>query len=66
MYLIGSGKATVQIAPGRHAKLHEGDFFGEMSLFERRRHKHDVVAGTICRVHVLDMRGARPFEPPSS
>ena len=57
MYLIGSGKATVQIVPGRHAKLHEGDFFGEMSLFERRRHKHDVVAGTICRVYVVDSEG---------
>ncbi len=34
--------------------LTEGDFFGEMALFERRRHKHDVVAKTKCRIYVLD------------
>jgi len=28
-----------------------------MSLFERRRHKDDVVAGPICRVKVLDSEG---------
>ena len=54
---IGSGKATVQIAPGRHAKLYQGRFLGDMSLFERRRHKDDVVAGPICRVYVLDSEG---------
>ena len=37
--------------------LNEGDFFGEMALFERRRHKHDVVAKTKCRIYVLDCRG---------
>jgi CRP-like cAMP-binding protein len=36
------------------ASLKEGDFFGEMALLERRRHKHDVVAKTRCRVYVLD------------
>jgi CRP-like cAMP-binding protein len=25
-----------------------------MALFERRRHKHDVVAKTKCRIYVLD------------
>ena len=34
--------------------LKEGDFFGEMALLERRRHKHDVVAKTRCKVLVLD------------
>ena len=34
--------------------LKEGDFFGEMALLERRRHKHDVVAKTKCRIYVLD------------
>jgi voltage-gated potassium channel len=57
MYLIGSGDATVRAIPGRHVKLHEGDFFGEMALLERRRHKHDVVADTPCRVYVLDSEG---------
>lgn len=54
MYLIGSGDASVQVAAGRRIELHEGDFFGEMALLERRRHKHDVVADTLCRVFVLD------------
>src|SRR5262249_47545829 len=33
--------------------LKEGDFFGEMALPEHRRHKHDVVAKTRCRLYVL-------------
>ena len=57
MYFIGSGEASLQIAPGRRVKLHEGDFFGEMALLERRRHKHDIVADTLCRVYVLDSEG---------
>jgi CRP-like cAMP-binding protein len=54
MYLIASGEAVVEI--GRHERvvLKEGDFFGEMALLERRRHKHDVVARTRCKVYVLD------------
>ena len=35
----------------------KGDFFGEMSLFERRRHKDAVVAGPICQIYVLDSEG---------
>jgi voltage-gated potassium channel len=54
MFLIASGEAVVDIRPGTHALLKEGDFFGEMALLERRRHKHDVVAKTRCRVYVLD------------
>jgi voltage-gated potassium channel len=50
MYLIGSGEATVCLVPGHPIKLKEGDFFGEMALLEHRRHKHDVVADTLCRV----------------
>ncbi|MGB6910076.1 MAG: ion transporter [Methyloceanibacter sp.] len=57
MYLIGSGEATVRMSAGRKVRLGEGDFFGEMALLERRRHKHDVVADTICRVYVLDGEG---------
>jgi voltage-gated potassium channel len=57
MYLIGSGEATVCVVPGRPVKLHDGDFFGEMALLERRRHKHSVVADTACRVYVLDSEG---------
>jgi voltage-gated potassium channel len=38
-------------------QLDEGDFFGEMALLEHRRHKHDVVADTPCRVYVLDGEG---------
>ncbi|HUU67837.1 MAG TPA: cyclic nucleotide-gated ion channel [Methyloceanibacter sp.] len=54
MYLIASGEAVVDIGAGKHRTLKEGDFFGEMALLEHRRHKHDVVAKTRCRVYVLD------------
>jgi len=57
MYLVGSGEATVCVVPGHPIKLREGDFFGEMALLERRRHKHDVIADTLCRVYVLDGEG---------
>ena len=57
MYFIGSGEATACVAPGQYIKLREGDFFGEMALLERRRHKHDVIADTQCRVYVLDSEG---------
>jgi voltage-gated potassium channel len=54
MYLIESGEATVALAGGKTTVLKDGDFFGEMALLENRRHKHDVVASTRCRVLVLD------------
>jgi len=54
MFIVASGEAVVEISPGQHALLKEGDFFGEMALLEHRRHKHDVVAKTRCRVYVLD------------
>jgi len=54
MFIIGSGEAVVEISPNKHVILKEGDFFGEMALLEHRRHKHDVVAKTRCRVYVLD------------
>ena len=54
MYLIASGEAEVEISRHKRIVLKEGDFFGEMALFERRRHKHDVVAKTKCRIYVLD------------
>lgn len=54
MYLIENGEAVVAIGAGKSRDLKEGDFFGEMALLERRRHKHDVVAETRCRVLVLD------------
>lgn len=54
MFIFASGEAGVEISPGQHALLKEGDFFGEMALLEHRRHKHDAVAKTRCRVYVLD------------
>ncbi len=54
MFVIASGEATVELSPRRRAVLKDGDFFGEMALLERRRHAHDVVAKTRCRVYVLD------------
>jgi len=56
MFLIASGEAEVEIGRGKQAILKDGDFFGEMALLEHRRHKHDVVAKTRCRVYVLDSR----------
>jgi voltage-gated potassium channel len=54
MYLIAGGEAEVEIGRDKCVVLKEGDFFGEMALLERRRHKHDVVAKTKCRIYVLD------------
>jgi len=54
MFLIASGDAVADIGAGKHVLLKEGDFFGEMALLERRRHKHDVVAKTKCSVYLLD------------
>ena len=54
MYLIESGEAAVSIGAGKTTILKAGDFFGEMALLERRRHQHDVVAKSRCRVLVLD------------
>jgi voltage-gated potassium channel len=54
MFLIASGEATVELGRSKPAVLREGDFFGEMALLERRRHKHDVIAKTRCKVYVLD------------
>jgi voltage-gated potassium channel len=56
MFIIASGEAVVEISPSHQVVLKEGDFFGEMALLEHRRHKHDVVAKTRCRVYVLDSR----------
>jgi voltage-gated potassium channel len=54
MYLMESGEAEVSLNGGKTTTLKDGDFFGEMALLEHRRHKHDVVAMTKCRVLVLD------------
>ena len=54
MYLIAGGEVEVEIGRDKCVVLKEGDFFGEMALLERRRHKHDVVAKTKCRIYVLD------------
>jgi voltage-gated potassium channel len=54
MYLLASGEAIVDLGGRKQATLREGDFFGEIALLERRRHKHDVIAKTRCRVYVLD------------
>lgn len=54
MFLIASGEAVAELGRGKNITLKEGDFFGEMALLEHRRHKHDVVAKTRCRVYVLD------------
>jgi voltage-gated potassium channel len=62
MYIIASGEATVVTGAGKRVILREGDFFGEMALVARRRHKHDVVAKTRCRVYVLDAEALAQLE----
>lgn len=62
MFIIASGEASVDTGKGHHVTLKEGDFFGEMALLERRRHKHDVVAKTNCRVYVLDSQSLARLE----
>ena len=54
MYFIDCGVAAVSMGGGDKTILRAGDFFGEMALLERRRHKHDVVTKSRCRVLVLD------------
>ena len=54
MFLIASGEAFVDLTGGKQIVLKAGDFFGEMASLERRRHSHDVIAKTKCRVYVLD------------
>jgi CRP-like cAMP-binding protein len=54
MFVIASGEAVVELSPRHQVVLKDGDFFGEMALLERRRHAHDVIAKTRCRVYVLD------------
>lgn len=62
MYIIASGEATVVTGAGKRVILREGDFFGEMALVARRRHKYDVVAKTRCRVYVLDAEALARLE----
>src|SRR5262245_58881537 len=54
MFVIASGEAVVELSLRRQIPLKDGDFFGEMALLERRRHAHDVVAKTRCRVYLPD------------
>jgi len=66
MFIIANGEAVVEISASRQVVLKEGDFFGEMALLEHRRHKHDVVAKTRCRLDVLDSGSlGAPWLPPS-
>ena len=53
MYFLASGEVVVHTEAGE-VILGEGDFFGEMALFEGRPRQNDVVALTRCRLLVLD------------
>jgi voltage-gated potassium channel len=61
MFLIAAGEAVVEIGRDKTALLRTGDFFGEMALLDRRRHKHDVVAKTRCKVFVLEPSRCRGY-----
>ncbi|ODR98827.1 hypothetical protein AUC68_06420 [Methyloceanibacter methanicus] len=56
MYILASGEALLALGDDRTLTLREGDLFGQMALLERRRHEHDVIATTHCRVYMLDGR----------
>ena len=55
MYILASGEARL-LGKDRTVTLKDGDIFGEMALLEHRRHEHDVIAITHCRLYVLDNR----------
>jgi voltage-gated potassium channel len=50
MYFIASGEVLVE-GEGADVKIGEGDFFGEIALFEHRPRSHTVVA--LCRTRCL-------------
>lgn len=56
MYIMASGEALKSEDDGETVRLREGDIFGERALLDRRRHSHDVIAKTHCRVYALDSR----------
>jgi voltage-gated potassium channel len=62
MYIIERGEAVVTPARGHKPTLGPGDFFGEMALLEHRRHQHDVVAKSACRIYVLDSMALAQLE----
>jgi voltage-gated potassium channel len=53
MYIIASGEVIVELDDGE-ARLGEGEFFGEMSLLDRRPRSHNVVAAKRCRLLMLE------------
>jgi voltage-gated potassium channel len=61
MFIIESGEAVGHFGR-RQDVFNAGDFFGELALLDHRRHQHDVVASTHCRVYVLDSVGLAQLE----
>lgn len=54
MFFIVTGEVEVRIGPRTRA-LHDGDFFGEMALLDRKPRSADVVTLTSCTVLVLNV-----------
>ncbi len=57
-YLISDGEVSVRTGEGEamqeRARLHAGDFFGEMALFDDEARSATCVAATACALLVLD------------
>ncbi|MGL5742027.1 MAG: cyclic nucleotide-binding domain-containing protein [Legionella sp.] len=55
VYLIKSGKIAIE-AKGQHLSyLYSGDFFGEMSILDRKPRSSSVFAETITQLYALNM-----------
>lgn len=59
-FIVLSGKLSVTVGSKEVAVLGEGDFFGELALFDPAPRAATVTASTPCELFVID---ARHFQP---
>jgi CRP-like cAMP-binding protein len=60
-YVILDGEAHVVIDGNERARLHRGDFFGEISLLTDSRPTADVIAATVLRCLIIPDTELKPF-----
>ena len=61
VYVILDGEAHVVIDGNERARLHRGDFFGEISLLTDSRPTADVIAATVLRCLIIPDTELKPF-----